>query len=174
MPAYILRPVHVAFALALVFLLFPAAKRVRHRLMWYDVIFAVASIAIVVYVLWWGDEFGDRATMPTGLDEAFGVALIVLILEANRRSSTWILPFICVLFIAYALFGSHLPPPWTHRDYEVGRLIGTHAIGPHHLSRLVLPSMRTRPRGDIVMVSSVGARTQGANGAPYGMGKAAM
>ena len=57
---------------------------------------------------------------------------------------------------------------------EPMRLLGTHAIGPHHLSRLVLPSMRTRPRGDIVMISSVAARTLGVNGAPYNMGKAAM
>lgn len=57
---------------------------------------------------------------------------------------------------------------------EVARLIGTHAIGPHHLSRLVLPSMRTRPRGDIVMVSSVATTHWGPNGAPYNMGKAAM
>jgi TRAP-type uncharacterized transport system fused permease subunit len=33
-PAYQLRPIHVGFALTLVFLMFPAAKRVRHRLMW--------------------------------------------------------------------------------------------------------------------------------------------
>lgn len=58
--------------------------------------------------------------------------------------------------------------------HEVARLLATHAIGPHHLCRLVLPGMRTRGRGDIVMISSVGARTLGANGAPYGMGKAAM
>jgi NAD(P)-dependent dehydrogenase (short-subunit alcohol dehydrogenase family) len=57
---------------------------------------------------------------------------------------------------------------------EPMRLLATHAVGPHHLSRLVLPSMRTRPRGDIVMVSSVAARTLGVNGAPYNMGKAAM
>ena len=57
---------------------------------------------------------------------------------------------------------------------EVARLLGTHAIGAHHLCRLVLPSMRTRPRGDIVMVSSVASRTLGPNGAPYNMGKAAM
>jgi TRAP transporter 4TM/12TM fusion protein len=123
-PAYILRPVHVAFAMALVFLLFPMARRFRHRLKWWDVIFAIASIAVVVYMFQWGDEFGDRATLPTLSDQVFGIALIALILEANRRSSTWILPFICVLFLAYALFGSYLPPPWTHRDYEVGRLIG--------------------------------------------------
>jgi len=57
---------------------------------------------------------------------------------------------------------------------EAARLIATHAIGPHHLARLVLPSMRTRPRGDIVMVSSAATATMGANGAPYNMGKAAM
>jgi len=124
-PAYILRPVHVAFTLALLFLMFPAAKRFRHRLQWWDVICAVASVAVVVYMLWWGDDFGDRATGPTTVDQVVGVILILLILEANRRSSTWILPFICILFLAYALLGSYLPAPWTHRDYEVGRLLGS-------------------------------------------------
>ena len=124
-PAYILRPVHVAFALTLVFLLFPAAPRFRHRLMWWDVIFAIASIAIVVYILYWGDELGDRATLPTLLDQVFGVSLILLILEGNRRSSTWILPFVVCLFLAYALFGPYLPAPWTHKGYEISRLTGS-------------------------------------------------
>ena len=57
---------------------------------------------------------------------------------------------------------------------EVTRLLATHAVGPHHLSRLVLPSMRTQRRGDIVMVSSVATSRMSANGAPYTMGKAAM
>ncbi|HYC44991.1 MAG TPA: TRAP transporter fused permease subunit [Burkholderiales bacterium] len=123
-PAYILRPVHVAFALTLIFLLFPAAKRFRHRLMWWDVIFGLVSIAIAGYILYWGDLLGDRATVPETLDQVVGVALIVLILEANRRSSTWILPFICILFLCYALFGPYLPPPWTHKGYDIARLTG--------------------------------------------------
>ncbi|HEX9259921.1 MAG TPA: SDR family oxidoreductase, partial [Acidimicrobiales bacterium] len=57
---------------------------------------------------------------------------------------------------------------------EVQRLLGGHAIGPHHLCRMVLPSMRTRPRGDILFVSSVATRHYAGNGAPYNMGKAAM
>lgn len=123
-PAYMLRPIHVAFALTLVFLMFPAAKRFRHRLMWFDVILAVVAIAIIGYILYWGDLLGDRATVPTLIDQVVGVALIVLILEANRRSSTWILPFVVILFLAYALFGPHLPPPWTHKGYEIARLTG--------------------------------------------------
>jgi TRAP transporter 4TM/12TM fusion protein len=123
-PAYILRPVHVAFALALVFLLFPLLKRYRHRLMWWDVIFALASVGILGYILYWGDLLGDRATTPEMIDQVIGVILIVLILEGNRRSSTWILPFIVSLFIAYALFGPYLPPPWTHKGYDIARLVG--------------------------------------------------
>jgi 3-oxoacyl-[acyl-carrier protein] reductase len=54
------------------------------------------------------------------------------------------------------------------------RLLAAHAIGPHHLCRLVLPSMREQERGDIVFISSVATDHMAANGAPYNMGKAAM
>jgi len=57
---------------------------------------------------------------------------------------------------------------------ELERVIAVHALGAHHLCRLVLPSMRTRPRGDVVFVSSVAARMLAANGAPYNMAKAAL
>jgi 3-oxoacyl-[acyl-carrier protein] reductase len=57
---------------------------------------------------------------------------------------------------------------------EMERVVRTHAFGPHYLSKLVLPSMREQPRGDIIMISSVAAKSLGPNGAPYNMGKAAM
>ena len=57
---------------------------------------------------------------------------------------------------------------------EMIRVVTTHAFGPHHMARCALPSMRTRGRGDIVMVSSVATSYMGPNGAPYNMGKAAM
>jgi 3-oxoacyl-[acyl-carrier protein] reductase len=57
---------------------------------------------------------------------------------------------------------------------EVERLLGSHAVGPHHLCRLTLPSMRERPRGDVVFISSVATDHHAANGGPYNMAKAAM
>lgn len=57
---------------------------------------------------------------------------------------------------------------------ELERVLRTHALAPHYLSRLVLPSMRQRPRGDIIMISSTATLHLGACGAPYNMGKAAM
>ncbi|MBI2709623.1 MAG: SDR family oxidoreductase [Actinobacteria bacterium] len=57
---------------------------------------------------------------------------------------------------------------------ELERVLHVHAVGAHDLCRLVLPGMRTRPRGDIVMISSVAARHLAAGGGPYNMGKAAL
>src|SRR5581483_3551491 len=57
---------------------------------------------------------------------------------------------------------------------EVERLLRIHAVGAHTLCRAVLPSMRTRPRGDIVMISSVITRDVPPNAAPYAMAKGAL
>jgi NAD(P)-dependent dehydrogenase (short-subunit alcohol dehydrogenase family) len=57
---------------------------------------------------------------------------------------------------------------------ELERVVRIHAFGPHFLSKLVVPAMRTRPRGDIVMISSNATRDLSPGGAPYNMGKAAM
>ncbi len=57
---------------------------------------------------------------------------------------------------------------------ELERVVKTHALGPHWLCGAVLPGMRTRPRGDIVFISSNATRNPAANTAPYTMGKAAM
>jgi 3-oxoacyl-[acyl-carrier protein] reductase len=57
---------------------------------------------------------------------------------------------------------------------ELERVVRVHALGPHFLCKLVLPSMRERPRGDIIMISSSATLQHAAYGAPYNMGKAAM
>jgi 3-oxoacyl-[acyl-carrier protein] reductase len=57
---------------------------------------------------------------------------------------------------------------------EIERVWRTHAFGAWMLSKLVLPSMRTRPRGDIVMISSAAVVYMAANSAPYNMAKAAL
>src|SRR5690349_8851564 len=123
-PTQTLRPVHVAFVLFLCFLVFPIARRFRHRVMWWDWICAALAIAMVVYALQGGDDFTDRNTSPNGWDVAFGLALMALVLEAMRRTSGWIMPAITLAFVAYALAGPWLPAPWTHKGYEVGRLVG--------------------------------------------------
>ena len=120
-----LRYVHVGFTLALVFLLFPALPRWRHRFNWLDAAAALAGVVVIGYALAGGDNFLDRSTAPNTADTVMGVLLVVLVLEAARRSTGWVMPLVCVLFIAYAMAGPWLPAPWTHKGYDVGRLVGT-------------------------------------------------
>jgi TRAP transporter 4TM/12TM fusion protein len=123
-PTQVLRPVHVGMVLFLCFLMFPIGARFRHRIMWWDWIAAALSIAVVWYLIQGGDDFTDRNTLPNSLDVFFGVCLIVLVLEGMRRTNGWVMPVITVAFMAYALAGPLLPAPWTHKGYELGRLVG--------------------------------------------------
>src|SRR5436853_844467 len=120
----VLRAIHVAFVLFLCFLIFPVSRRFRHRVMAWDWALAALGIAIAVYLLANGDDFFDRSILPNSWDVVFGVALIVLVLEAMRRATGWIMPVITICFLLYAFFGPSLPAPWTHKGYEIPRLIG--------------------------------------------------
>jgi 3-oxoacyl-[acyl-carrier protein] reductase len=57
---------------------------------------------------------------------------------------------------------------------EVEKVLGAHTIAAFHLCRATLPAMRTKHRGDIVMISSTATTFMPANGAPYNMAKAAL
>jgi TRAP transporter 4TM/12TM fusion protein len=123
-PTQTLRPLHVSMVLALCFIVFPVASRFRHRVMWWDWLAVALSIAIVVYLIQGGDDFTDRNTLPETWDIVFGIGLMALVLEAMRRTNGWIMPVVTLTFVAYALVGPWLPAPWTHKGYEVGRLVG--------------------------------------------------
>jgi TRAP transporter 4TM/12TM fusion protein len=123
-PTQVLRTVHVGIVLFLVYLSFPIASKFKNRLMWWDVIMAFASIGVVYYVLTGGDDFMDRNTSPDPLDLYVGIGFILLILEALRRTNGLILLSVTLGFLAYALFGNYLPAPWTHKGYDISRLVG--------------------------------------------------
>ena len=76
----------------LCFLLFPMAARFRNHIRWWDVAAGITGAAILIYAIEGGEEFTDRATMPTHLDVVLGVVFIVLLLEATRRTTGWIVP----------------------------------------------------------------------------------
>ena len=119
-----LRYAHVAFVLILSFLLFPVALRFRNRIRWWDVVLGCTGAAILAYAIHGGEDFTDRATSPTQLDTVLGVIFIVLLLEATRRTTGWIVPAVAIAFIAYSYYGPYLPQPWTHRGFDVSQLVG--------------------------------------------------
>ena len=123
--AQVLRLVFLGLALTLSFLIYPTHRRAnRTHIPWHDWLLALASIAVVAYPLWDFEEFIYRAAMPTLVDQIFGALTMLLILEATRRTTGWVLPVVAVGFLAYASFGAYLPPPWTHHGYQLDRLVG--------------------------------------------------
>ena len=123
-PTQELRYTHVAFTLVLSFLLFPLATQFRNRVRWWDVVPGIVAVATIVYALWGGDDFTDRATVPERWDVIVGIIFIILLLEATRRTTGLIMPVVSLFFIAYAMLGPYLPAPWTHRGYDLSRLVG--------------------------------------------------
>ena len=122
--AQVLRPVHVGFMLLLVFILFPIARRFRNRLMWWDVLGAALGVATIGYLLAGGDDFWDRNTLPSTTDTVFGVIFVVLVLEAVRRTSGWIMLGVISMFLVYAFVGPWLPGSWQHRGYDLSSMTG--------------------------------------------------
>lgn len=120
----ILRGVHVALLLALSFLYYPLSKRFRGRITLFDVVLSLLGLACIGYMLLDFDDFIYRAVTPERWDMIFGVIFILLILEATRRSSGWIMPVTCLVFLVYAYVGPWLPSPWTHRGYDIERIVG--------------------------------------------------
>ena len=122
-PTIYLRYIHVGFVLVLTFLMFPLSRRFRNRLMPWDIALIAASLYVMHYIVSGGDELTDRYIFPEPMDLWIGWGLLVLVLEATRRTTGPIMPVLSILFLLYAFFGNHLPPPWTHRGYDDVRLI---------------------------------------------------
>src|SRR5215203_4540321 len=117
-PAQIYRTSFLAIALAMTFILYRAwgSSRETEREERHpdnpgitDYLFAVLSVVSLGYTLVVFDEFVRRAARPETLDLVFGLITILLVLEATRRTVGWILPVICVFFIAYAYLGALIP-----------------------------------------------------------------
>ncbi|ONG49734.1 C4-dicarboxylate ABC transporter permease [Pseudoroseomonas deserti] len=122
-PTTTLRFVHVGFALALGFFLFPVARRFRNRFMAWD----AALLALGLYCTWYliagGDDLLDRYVFPEPMDIVVGWLLVALVLEATRRTTGWIMPAVAIAFMLYSFYGNLLPAPWAHRGYDAARLI---------------------------------------------------
>jgi TRAP transporter 4TM/12TM fusion protein len=120
----VLRGIHVMLVLFLSFLVFPSFKRFKNRIIWYDYILALLGIAVIVYMLVDFDAFIYRSVIPNIWDKLFGIVLILLVLEATRRTTGLIMVGVVVGFLVYAFIGPVLPNPWTHRGYDIDRVVG--------------------------------------------------
>ncbi len=125
------RPAFLAVALFLTFLVFGGRSHRDARPTLLDWALAVASLVAVGYASVTSDELFRHAADPDVIDLVFGVATILLVLEATRRTVGWILPAICLAFIVYAYFGGLIPDATRlgHKGYGLDRIVGQSYLG---------------------------------------------
>jgi TRAP transporter 4TM/12TM fusion protein len=126
---------HMSGVVLLVFITYPAFKTdnamtLRRNTWWrlgnvpvWDWLFIVAGIAGALYigVTWYGVNFeflGHKYQLreqvmrqgdPAQIDIVFGTVLIIVLLEAVRRTLGMVVPIIILLFTAFAVFGKYIP-----------------------------------------------------------------
>lgn len=103
--AVIFRGTHLMFALALVFLLFPTRRSGGAGSRSFDMLLLVLGLGGVLHIFVNYEEFTNRIIyiddLTTG-DKFWGVALILIVLEATRRVIGWALPLTAIVFMGYA------------------------------------------------------------------------
>lgn len=116
------RGLHLGVTMALVFLSFSAfgTKQLKPSILapfglpLSDWVFMAAGAISAFYVPWIYADLAFRVGNPLPIDITMGTILIVVLLEAVRRSMGWPLPVIALLFIAYAYFGRSMPGILVH------------------------------------------------------------
>lgn len=118
------RALHWLLMSTLVFILYPFAKKhsPRNRMSIFDWLFLAASAGICVWIFFNSTAIMNRAGAYQAQDVIIGTALVIIVLEAARRSTGPAVPIIALVFIGYALFGRYLPDAISHRGYTIERL----------------------------------------------------
>jgi TRAP transporter 4TM/12TM fusion protein len=124
------RPMHLALALVLAFLVFPAFRTSpRRHVPIVDWILALAAFGVTFYIFWSARDLGAtaRAGRPTDIQIYIGIAGILLLLEAARRALGPALSIVAGLFIAYSYFGTGwlIPDLIAHSGRSLSSIVTT-------------------------------------------------
>lgn len=104
------RSAHVAFVVALIFLLYPARRRSagQTRFGFVDVIIASGATAVMLYLFVNSQALAMRSGRLTTPDLVVGVLGMIIILEAGRRVIAGI-PYIAAVMLIYPFIAPYLP-----------------------------------------------------------------
>ncbi len=125
--ALVQRSVHLAFAITLVFLIFPIHHGRRETypapLRLLDVGLALAAVAALLHLAATYKTLAMRGGEAAPTDLWFGALLILLVLEGTRRLMGWPLPLITLASIVYTFFGDRIPGLWGHFPIDFEQFI---------------------------------------------------
>ena len=123
--AHLQRAVHLGFALALSYLLYPSRKSwSRTKLHPVDLILAILGAAAPAYICIMYNELVMRSGIMTTPDVIMGVIGVLLVIDATRRVVGIPMVVVVLVFIAYAFAGPYMPGVLAHRGLTPEQLIG--------------------------------------------------
>ncbi len=133
MSATVFRPTHLSWVLVLIFLAFPLVHPHRHSTAIYFTARTI-DIALVLATCWAANQvihfdYDDIGFLLDGLQDKdlyAGLILMVVLLEATRRSVGMIMVAVALIFIIYALFGDVLPDSVASKGFSVEEMIRFH------------------------------------------------
>lgn len=127
--AVLFRNIHWMLIATLLFAIYPAYKRepqpgsLRYYLfLGWDILCIVASIILGLYLWLNWSAIASRAGAPTSTDIYLGMLLVLMVIEAGRRTVGWPIIIVSLSFIAYAYFGQSMPGLLIHRGYTIRRI----------------------------------------------------
>ncbi|MGM0700978.1 MAG: TRAP transporter permease [Pseudomonadota bacterium] len=104
------RSIHLAFAIFLAFMAYPALKRSpRDHIPLQDWVLAAVGAFCAAYMFIFYDQLSQRPGAPITQDVIVGVTGILVLLEATRRALGPPLMIVASVFLAYSLFGRWMP-----------------------------------------------------------------
>ncbi|MEZ5740372.1 MAG: TRAP transporter fused permease subunit [Burkholderiaceae bacterium] len=124
------RPAHLGLVLMLVygFGVFAAGRQSRGARAW-SAVLLVVSVLVMGYHIVFLDEVANRYGDLTTLEWYLGIAAILVLLEATRRSIGLPIVLLALAFLAYAYFGNLLPGAAGHRGYSIERILSQLYLG---------------------------------------------
>jgi len=120
------RSIHLSFALALAFAMYPMFKspKTMTTIPWYNFLIAPSAIITALYIVYAYDALNARSGAWENIDVFMGVAGIIFLLKAARRSLGLALPVIAVIFLLYDYLGPYMPDLIAHKGASVNKIIG--------------------------------------------------
>jgi TRAP transporter 4TM/12TM fusion protein len=108
----------LAIGLAMAFLKFPITGKEKKELPWYDVVAAIVAFAATGYLAVYYPTIVDLIYLRSADSVTVSAILIVLLVEALRRSTGPVLCILVIFFIGYALLAEHLPGSGIATDWR--------------------------------------------------------
>jgi len=88
-----------------------------------DALMVIASIVVCVYVLLNWEEITRQRWMHKPYELVFSAILVILLLEATRRTTGKIIPIMVGSFFGYALFGEFVPGFFGHPGFPLYEIL---------------------------------------------------